>query len=620
VIDSSGNFWGTAGYGGENNKGIVWELSMTGVYKDIHDFGLLTITTSNGSSGSDGFTPSTAPSIDRNGNLFGTTAFGGAKNIGILWEITAAGDYKDLHDFGGTVTLANGGHGPDGQEPTTPVTVDSSGDLFGVATLGGPYRSQEFGDACGMVYEFTSAGVYKDLHDFGATITNSQGQQAQDGAQPSCQVALDSSGNVYGTTAYPFLVQNIWKITSTGAYIDLYDFTTSITYPDGTSGQATGFPWGAVALDKLGNIYGASARGGEFYGGNVWELLKGGSYIDLHEFGGPVTYANGTTGTDPVTPESGATLDANGNVYGTASSGGEYGTQLGQGGNVWEITPVHGFSLASTSMTGGTATMGTVTLDGPAGAGGATVALSSNSTVATVQKTLTIPAGSSSGSFTISTLPVSTVSRPTITAQAGPIVEKATLTLLPLLVSGVTVSPNPVGGGTTATGTVMLSGPAPPNGLVVTFGSSNSKIATGPPSVTVPSGATSATFLIKTYSVLNATTVTIRAVSGTSSESTTVTVEPSGISSLTIPSSLMGGASGVGTITLNGPAPTGGLTVTFGTTNSKVASAPSSLTIPTGTTSATFTVKSYAVTAATTVTIRAVQGSSSQSAQITVSP
>jgi uncharacterized repeat protein (TIGR03803 family) len=314
VIDSSGNFWGTAGYGGENNKGIVWELSMTGVYKDIHDFGLLTITTSNGSSGSDGFTPSTAPSIDRNGNLFGTTAFGGAKNIGILWEITAAGDYKDLHDFGGTVTLANGGHGPDGQEPTTPVTVDSSGDLFGVATLGGPYRSQEFGDACGMVYEFTSAGVYKDLHDFGATITNSQGQQAQDGAQPSCQVALDSSGNVYGTTAYPFLVQNIWKITSTGAYIDLYDFTTSITYPDGTSGQATGFPWGAVALDKLGNIYGASARGGEFYGGNVWELLKGGSYIDLHEFGGPVTYANGTTGTDPVTPESGATLDANGNV------------------------------------------------------------------------------------------------------------------------------------------------------------------------------------------------------------------------------------------------------------------------------------------------------------------
>jgi hypothetical protein len=51
-----------------------------------------------------------------------------------------------------------------------------------------------------------------------------------------------------------------------------------------------------------------------------------------------------------------------------------------------------------------------------------------------------------------------------------------------------------------------------------------------------------------------------------------------------------------------------------------VAAGPSSLTIPAGSSSANFTLKSFAVTTATTVTIRAVQGSSSQSAQITVNP
>jgi hypothetical protein len=85
-----------------------------------------------------------------------------------------------------------------------------------------------------------------------------------------------------------------------------------------------------------------------------------------------------------------------------------------------------------------------------------------------------------------------------------------TIQLLPTL-NSLTLNPSTVVGGLlgSSTGTVTLSGPAPSGGVVVSLSTSNSSVARVPVSVTVPAGATSATFTVNTSIVLISTTVTI---------------------------------------------------------------------------------------------------------------
>src|SRR2546422_4190253 len=103
------------------------------------------------------------------------------------------------------------------------------------------------------------------------------------------------------------------------------------------------------------------------------------------------------------------------------------------------------------------------------------------------------------------------------------------------------------------------------------------------------------------------------------------TVTPSApppLSSLALnPASVVGGAqSSTGTVTLSGPAPAGGAQVTLSSSNTAVASVPSSVTVPAGATSATFTVTTSAVAASTPVTISASYGGVSKAASLTVTP
>ena len=87
-------------------------------------------------------TPQTSVVFDKFGNMYGTGQDGGAHGgAGMVWEITAAGVYKDLHDFGATVTNANGVSGPDGSMPGAGITVDANGNLFGTTYQGGPNLS-----------------------------------------------------------------------------------------------------------------------------------------------------------------------------------------------------------------------------------------------------------------------------------------------------------------------------------------------------------------------------------------------------------------------------------------------------------------------------------------------
>jgi hypothetical protein len=203
------------------------------------------------------------------------------------------------------------------------------------------------------------------------------------------------------------------------------------------------------------------------------------------------------TNVDPYQPLSGRTLAPNAgrlNVYRALQA-------VGGGGPTQPS--LSSLSLNPTSVVGGNSSTGTVTLTAPAPSGGFVVNLSSsNTSVATVPSSVTVPAGATSANFTVSTRAVSSTTSVTITASAGGVSRTATLTVNPspsVTLQSLTISPTSVWGGSTATGTVTLSGPAPAGGAVVQL-RSNSNRASVPSSITIPAGATSARFTIQTRS------------------------------------------------------------------------------------------------------------------------
>lgn len=165
-------------------------------------------------------------------------------------------------------------------------------------------------------------------------------------------------------------------------------------------------------------------------------------------------------------------------------------------------------------VVGGTNTVtGTVSLGGPAPAGGSTVAISSNNAAAffSAGSTVVIPAGVQKANFTILTRPVTATTPVTLSATLRNVTQKAQLTVVPsFAVSSIAVSPSSLFGmfgGNSAVGTVTLSGVAS-DGVVITLVSSSSA-ASVPSSVAITPGSKSATFAVRTGYVAADTPVSI---------------------------------------------------------------------------------------------------------------
>ncbi|HUC54812.1 MAG TPA: S8 family serine peptidase [Candidatus Cybelea sp.] len=189
--------------------------------------------------------------------------------------------------------------------------------------------------------------------------------------------------------------------------------------------------------------------------------------------------------------------------------------------------------------------------------------------------------------------------------------------------SSIALNPPSVTGGSPSTGTVTLSGSAASGATV--YLSSSASAATVPASVTIAAGASSATFTVSTSAVTASTQVTITASYGGATKTASLTVVPSQgaatLSSLTVnPASVTGGTqTSTGTVTLSGPAPTGGAQVMLSSDNA-AAGVPASVTIAAGASSATFTVSTSAVTVSTPVTLSASYAGVTQTAALTVAP
>jgi hypothetical protein len=194
-----------------------------------------------------------------------------------------------------------------------------------------------------------------------------------------------------------------------------------------------------------------------------------------------------------------------------------------------------------------------------------------------------------------------------------------------LSLSSLTLSPTTaIGGAQSSTGTVTLSGPAPSRGALVTLSSSNTAAARVPSSVTVAAGATSATFTVSSSAVTASTAVTISAAYGVVTRTASITVAPAPpppatLSSLTLnPTSVIGGLqTSTGIVALSAPAPAGGATVMLSSSNG-AARVPSSVFVPAGATSATFTVNTSIVLLSTSATISASYNGTTRTAGLAV--
>jgi len=287
-------------------------------------------------------------------------------------------------------------------------------------------------------------------------------------------------------------------------------------------------------------------------------------------------------------------------------------------------------SVNPTSVTGGNSSTGTVTLSGAAPSGGAVVTLSSsNTTAARVPSSVTVAAGATSAAFTVSTSAVAASTTVSISGTYGGVTRSASLTVTPApppapTLSSLTLNPTSVVGGTqSSTGTVTLTGAAPSGGAVVTLSSSNTNVARTPSSVTVVAGATSATFTVNTSAVLASTTVSISGAYGGVTRAASLTVVPAPpppptLASLTLDhANVFGGQSSTGTVTLSGPAPAGGAQVLL-SSNNGAARVPSSVIVPAGATSATFTVNTSFVLISTSSTISASYNGTTRAATLGV--
>ncbi len=127
IADTQGNLYGTTSYGGNNtDNGTVFKLTPNGAYTVLYTFCSQT-------GCSDGGIPYDGMIADKQGNLYGTTSSGGNDTVnGTVFALSAGGGYSVLYTFTG---------GSDGGAPFASLMKGTKGEFFGTTTSGGAYGS-----------------------------------------------------------------------------------------------------------------------------------------------------------------------------------------------------------------------------------------------------------------------------------------------------------------------------------------------------------------------------------------------------------------------------------------------------------------------------------------------
>lgn len=261
VMDSHGNLYGPAGYGGQGSYslsspycypgcGVVFELAPDGTESVLHAF----------TGGSDGSGPD-ALVLDGSGNLYGSTGEGGGGSnrrtcltllgdffgCGTIFEISSDGTEKTLYQFCSQPYCA------DGWQPSADLILDDQGDVLG------PTCCAESGT---VLFKVAPDGEETVLHTF---------SDYPDGVSPLGGLVLDKKGNLYGATLQggSGICQGyigcgtVFKLAPSGEKSILYSFVR---------GRNGIFPSGGVIADEAGNLYGVTEEGGAKGYGVVFEI------------------------------------------------------------------------------------------------------------------------------------------------------------------------------------------------------------------------------------------------------------------------------------------------------------------------------------------------------------
>jgi hypothetical protein len=260
----------------------------------------------------DGQLPITGLVADSAGNLYGATQFGGAYNVGSVFELTPDGNggytYNIIYSLTGEI---------EGAFPTS-LAIDTKGNLYGTTILGSAEAVSYYGAVFELSKNLNGNWIVSNAYDFTGFT---------DGEKPEGGVVVDADGNVYGTTPSSEggdpqgtvfelqLIDNQWFEQT------LYTF----------NGPNGAYPWGGLVMDKQGDLYGTAKSGGTGLpaGGVVFKLHKtanGWAETTLHNFSGGAN--------DGFGPQGNLALDAAGNIYGTTTG---YPPNYGYGG-VYKIT------------------------------------------------------------------------------------------------------------------------------------------------------------------------------------------------------------------------------------------------------------------------------------------
>jgi hypothetical protein len=282
---------------------------------------------------------------------------------------------------------------------------------------------------------------------------------------------------------------------------------------------------------------------------------------------------------------------------------------------------LYNFKLNPSTLVGGLNSIGTVFLVGVAPSGGAVANLSSNNSLAVIPASVTIPASGTSAPVTVTTSGVSSKTTASLTASYGGSTLTAVLTLTPEIPSSLKFSPTSLVGGLTTTGTLTLGAPTLSDTSVpLSVVSGSAAVASIPSAVTVPAGASTATFGVVTNAVSTSTVAKISASLNGTTVTNTFTATPNTPSSLKFsPTSVIAGATSTGTVTLGAPA-VGNVSVTLTVTSggAAVGSIPASVIVPAGSSTATFPLVTANVSAKTTIQVSAAANGGTKSASLTV--
>lgn len=327
IMDGSGNLYGTTALGGQYNHGTVFELSPEGStwsYTVLYSF----CAEDNCLDGDDPLSPLV---VDVNGNLYGTTHFGGKKNTGIGFELIApapGGNWKlkTLYTYCSKRAKCLDGGFPSpltyaGDTSGTP--YDGQSPLFGTAFLGG---AAGVGTAFKILPQAGQKNRYAVIYNFGSLPNGA------DGSSPGSKLMVSPTGNLFGTTTLGGAtghgtVYELTKRRKAWHETVLYGFCQLGSHcKDGDT------PLSAVTSDAQGNLFGATIYGGTCrYCGTAYKLAPNGSQ---YEYSVVYDFCSQPDCSDGEGPATVPMLDPSGNLIGSTLLGGNQVGKFKQGAGV----------------------------------------------------------------------------------------------------------------------------------------------------------------------------------------------------------------------------------------------------------------------------------------------